>query len=259
MKEIPLMLLHGYPFDHTMWFSTIAALGRSAKVLAPDLPGFGKALLPEGKKSSFDLVADGLANLLDEHKFERAAVAGMSMGGYAAMAFALRFPARLTGLGLISSQTTADTIETRQARHGTIKKIRAEGTAMAVNTLLPKMFAGEKAKNPNLTSYLNRAAAAAGVEGLCWALQAMADRPDRTALVRQLKVPVLVIHGTEDQIVPCAKARQLAETCRHPIYVELKGVGHASPLEAPDQVAAGLARFMAAVRESQGSADGIAR
>lgn len=251
MKDIPLLLLHGYPFDHSMWFSTIAALGAVARVYAPDFPGFGKAELPAGKKPSLDLVADSLVALLDEHKHEKAVLAGMSMGGYVALAFAHRHRDRLAGLGLISSQAGADSTETRFARKEMIKHIRGEGPMIAVQALLPKMFASEKPKNPELAQMPERAAMAAGPDALCWALQAMADRADRTLLLQELMLPVLIAHGSEDRIVPCAKARQLAESCQLPIFVEMRGVGHASPLEAPDQVAIALARLMTACRENQ--------
>lgn len=248
MKEIPLVLVHGYPFDRTMWHSTIAALGDCGRVFAPDVPGFGKVPLPEGQKTSLDAAAEDLAQLLDNNKYERAVVAGMSMGGYIALAFAAKFPKRLAGLGLISTQAAADTAEARQGRQAMIEKIRASGPAVAAEAMLPKLFAGDRPKNPDLAALPVQGAAAAGVEGLCWALKAMAERPDRTALVHDLNVPILVAHGTEDKIVPFAKARALAELCRSPIFVEMRGTGHASPMESPDLVASALARLMKEVR-----------
>jgi pimeloyl-ACP methyl ester carboxylesterase len=248
MKDYPLLLIHGYPFDHTMWYSTIAALGSSARVMAPDVPGFGRAELPPQQPASLDAAAESLAQLLDEAGKSKAVVAGMSMGGYIALAFAAKYPDRVAGLGLISTQAAADTPEARQGRQEMIKKIRASGPGAAAEAILPKMFAGEKPKNPVLAEFAVQGANRAGVEGLCWALQAMAQRPDRTMLVRNLEAPVLVAHGIEDRIVPCAKARALAEMCRMPIYLEMRGTGHASPLEAPDQVASGLARLVREVR-----------
>jgi pimeloyl-ACP methyl ester carboxylesterase len=111
------------------------------------------------------------------------------------------------------------------------------------------MFSDEKGKKPELKQYPIDGAAAAGVEGLSWALEAMAKRRDRNEFIQSVTYPVLVVHGSEDKIVPSARARQLAESLRDPIFVELRGVGHASPLEAPDQVAAALARLVHKVRE----------
>ncbi len=249
MKEPPLLLIHGYPFNHTMWFSTIAALGANARVIAPDLPGFGKNPVRSEDKPSMSAYADYLAYLLDENQQEKAIVAGMSMGGYVALAFAQKYPDRVLGLGLISSQAAADTAEAKQARYEMIKKIRANGPLVAAEGILPRMFSEEKGKKPELKEYPLQGAAAAGVEGLCWALEAMAGRQDRTEFLQSLRLPVLILHGSEDKIIPGAKARQLAEWCKQPILVELRGIGHASPLEAPDHVASALSRLVQKVRE----------
>ena len=249
MKEPHLLLIHGYPFSHTMWFSTIASLGANARVIVPDLPGFGKTPVRGEIKPSMSAYAEYLAQLLDENHEQSVVLAGMSMGGYVALAFAQRFPERVLGLGLISSQAAGDTPEARQARSEIIKKIRATGPVAAVDAILPRLFSEQSSKRADLKEYPVEGASAAGVEGLCWALEAMAKRQDRTEFLRSLHIPVLIVHGSEDKIVPGAKARQLAESCRKPILVELEGVGHASPLEAPDQVAGALARLMEKVRE----------
>ncbi|HEV8542644.1 MAG TPA: alpha/beta fold hydrolase [Verrucomicrobiae bacterium] len=252
MKDIPLLLIHGFPFDHAMWFSTIASLGANAKVLAPDLPGFGRNAILMQEDPSLEAMADFLIRFMDQNQMASAVIAGMSMGGYVALSLAENYPTRLAGLGLISSQTAADSDETRKGRFETIKKIRAAGPGVILDSLVPKLFAREKWKNPDLRGYPERGAKAAGVDGLCWALEAMAKRTDRTAMARSLNIPILVVHGMEDQIIPFAKARELAESCQKPILIELPGVGHSSPLEAPDPVASGLARLMTKCREQAG-------
>lgn len=256
MKEPPVLLIHGYPFSHTMWFSTIASLGANARVIAPDLPGFGKTPVLAETKPSMSAYADFLARLLDENQEKTAIIAGMSMGGYVALAFAEKYPQRVQGIGLISSQAAADTPEARQNRLELIKKIRANGPSVAVDAVLPKMFSEEKGKRPEIKEYPIEGAAAAGVEGLSWALEAMAKRKDRTEFLQSVTCPVLIVHGSEDRIVHGARARQLAEGLRDPILVELRGVGHASPLEAPDHVASALARLMHKVRDAAGIASG---
>lgn len=250
MKDIPLLLIHGYPFDHTMWFSTIASLGSKAKVIAPDLPGFGKAPPLFDSKPSITAYADFLADHLDENKHDKVAIAGMSMGGYVALAFAEKFRDRILGLGLISTQAAADTSEARQARKDMIEKIREKGPAVAADAIVPKVFAQNRPSNPELWKYLEQGAERAGTKGLTWALQAMAGRPDRSNFLAELDCPVLIVHGTEDAIIPISKARATADLCQKPSFVEITGAGHATPLEAPDQVANALVHLTNASREA---------
>ena len=249
-KDIPLLLIHGYPFDHTMWFSTIAALGAKAKVVAPDLPGFGKTPVLENVEPSIDAYAKFLIDYLDENMHETVAVAGMSMGGYIALALAEKYPDRICGLGLISTQAAADSPEAKQARKEMIHKIREHGPSVAAEAIIPKMFANEQTANIDLKTYPQEGAEKAGREGLTWALEAMAARPDRTELISSVTCPVLIVHGSEDKIIPIAKARALAEKCQKPLLFEIHNAGHATPLEAPDQVATALARFIKTSKES---------
>src|SRR5687768_10087170 len=242
MPDIPVVLIHGYPFDHTMWFSTIAALGTKARVIAPDLPGFGRNPVLRNKSPGLEHYADFLVGELARTGYEKAVVVGMSMGGYVALAFAEKYPDKLCGLGLISSQTAADSPDTKKARAETVKKIRSNGVSVVNDTIVPKMFSdGAPA---DLRRYPIEGAEKAGVDGLCWALEAMARRPDRTAILKSTDVPVLIVHGVEDKIVPNAKARALAEECRKAIFLEVPRAGHATPLEAPDAVAGGLMRLL---------------
>jgi len=234
----PLILIHGYPFDHTMWKSVIIALGNKTKIIAPDLPGFGDNPV-ENAEPSLDLMADDIAELFELHHIDRAVVAGMSMGGYVALAFAERHKERVAGLALISTQSISDTPETQQIRRSLIEKVRHNGVNSAVDALLPKLFGAANQNSAELKRFPLQGAQNAGVEGICWALEAMARRPDRTDILRKLQIPATVIHGAEDKIVPIELARQMAQLIRDSKYVEFPG-GHASPLEAPEAVADAL-------------------
>ena len=253
MKDIPLLLVHGYPFDHTMWFSTIASLGSKAKVIAPDLPGFGRAPVLSDENPSMDGYAQFLLEHLDANNQEKVVIAGMSMGGYVALAFAENHRDRIAGLGLISSQAAADSAEAKSARKDSIQKIQERGIATVTDAILPKLFSDQNSAHIELRKYAEQGAERAGSEGLIWALQAMAGRPDRGHVLASLDIPILILHGAEDKIVPIAKVRAMAEICAKPIFVEVPKAGHATPLEAPDEVASGLARLLNACTEEVAS------
>jgi pimeloyl-ACP methyl ester carboxylesterase len=249
MNAPVLLLIHGYPFDHTLWELVAPHLDSSLQVLAPDLRGFdGRP--PGPAEPSLERMGQDLKQLLDARQIEQAVVAGMSMGGYIALAFAEQNLPRLSGLALISSQAAGDTDEARANRRTMIDKVRRGGPEIAAQAAIPKMFGRRNVQRPDLGRYAEAAAKRAGTEGIAWALEAMARRPDRTEVVRQLKVPLLVLHGAEDQFVPVERARTLAGLATNSRYVEIDGVGHATPLEAPDRVAEALNDL---VRRSQPS------
>jgi pimeloyl-ACP methyl ester carboxylesterase len=238
MSATVLVLLHGYPFDHTMWDHVVALLPIGTPLVVPDLRGFGDAPA-RGDDPSIDRMADDVADLLAEKNIARAVVAGMSMGGYVALSFAQRYKERLQGLGLISTQAAADTEQVRVARTEMIERVRREGPSAAVQGVISKLFAPENANRPELTRFPLLGGEKAGVEGISWALQAMARRPDRSEILRSLQIPVLVLHGAKDQIIPAQRARDMADLPRAN-YVEVPNAGHATPLEAPDAVARAL-------------------
>lgn len=247
MKTTPLVLLHGYPFDHTMWDKVTARL--SGDVMAPDLRGFSETP-PDPSEPSIDLMADDVVRLLDAQKVSRAVLAGFSMGGYVALSMAERFPERLAGLGLVNSQALADTEEGRAARRAMIDKVRRAGPQAATDAAIPKLFSSTNPSREELARFVLRAAEQAGVAGITWALEAMARRPDRSSVLEKLRVPVLLIYSTEDQFIPLARAQALAERIPSALSIEIAGAGHCTPLETPELVAKALGELARRV-ESQ--------
>ncbi len=243
MSTSALLLVHGYPLDHTLWDLVQPLLDTSTRVLAPDLRGFGGP--PVGSdEPSIERMAEDLNRQLEAERIDQAIVAGMSMGGYVALAFAERFPNRLSALALISSQAAADTEEARSGRRAMIERVRREGVTVAIQAAVSKMFGGTNTNRSDLVPYPTRGGERAGVAGITWALEAMARRPDRTAIWKALRVPTLVLHGIEDKFIPPRRARELAALASDSEYVEVPNVGHATPLEAPDRVADALNRLV---------------
>jgi pimeloyl-ACP methyl ester carboxylesterase len=240
---LPLVLIHGYPFDHTMWFGVIASLGAGVRVIAPDLRGFGKAGPPHGEPSMEELARDVIAQL-DRENVRRVVVAGMSMGGYVALAIAELAREKVAGLALVNSQSFADTEEGRKARRDLIAKVRQGGVTIAVQAAIPKMFATSRTNNPDFHRFVVNGADAAGVEGITWALEAMARRPDRSHIISDAPFPTMVLHSAEDQFIPLEKARTMAELNPQTHFATVRAAGHAAAIEAPDEVASKLRKFL---------------
>jgi len=226
-----------------MWERVIVALGKEAKTISPDLRGFGNT--PVGSdEPSLDVMADDVARLLDRHNLPRAILAGFSLGGYVALAFAERHRPRLAGLALINSTVLPDTEEASAGRRAMIEKVRAEGPPAAAEAAVPKMFAAANSQNPDLSRFVREGAERAGADGITWALEAMRRRPDRTAVFEELEAPRLIVHTPEDKFIPVERARALAQHNPKAAYVEIPNAGHASPLEAPEAVANALSDFL---------------
>jgi len=234
MKGTPLVLLHGYPFDHTMWEKVVAKFEPDRRFLTPDLRGFGVEIGPA--EPSLELMAEDVAQQLSGE----AVVAGFSMGGYVALALAEKHPELIASLALINSQAAADTDEVRQGRRMMIEKVRKEGTRAATDAAIPKLFAYPREE---LTLYALKGAERADVAGITWALEAMARRSDRTPVLQRLGKPILIVHSTEDKFIPVTRAQDLAASVKAK-YVEIEGAGHCTPLEAPDKVAAAIKDFV---------------
>ena len=120
-----------------------------------------------------------------------------------------------------------------------IDKVKKEGIQPAIDAALPKLFAKQ---DPELTRYPSKGAERAGPGGITWALEAMARRPDRTAVLQRLQKPILIVHSAEDKFIPVTRARDLANLLGVK-YIEIEVVGHCTPLEAPEKVAAALSSF----------------
>jgi pimeloyl-ACP methyl ester carboxylesterase len=124
--DIPIIFLHGFPFDKKMWQGQLEFLSDSYRVIACDVRGFGKST-DEETNLSIDLFGSDLIQFMDTLGFQRAVVCGLSMGGYIALNAQARFPERLEALILADTQCINDSNEVKDKRMETIKKIESEG------------------------------------------------------------------------------------------------------------------------------------
>ena len=238
-----VVLLHGFPVNRRMWTQAAQLLSARFRVLTLDVRGFGESALGSpAPPPSLLTLADDLAALLDAEGAPVAAVCGLSMGGYVALAFAAQHPARLSALILADTRASADSPDARRARDEGIARLGA-GQVAAYLAPLP-----DKLLSPHATAALRdevrTLAAAQSPEALAWALAAMRDRPDRSDEVRALRCPTLVVVGSDDALTPPAEAAALRATIPGAQLAELTGAGHLSGLEAPAAFSAAVAAFL---------------
>ncbi|MBV2151945.1 alpha/beta fold hydrolase [Kitasatospora sp. SUK 42] len=245
----PLVLLHAFPLNASMWSAQLDALpgltGDEARVIAPDQRGFGGTELG-ADEPSLDLVADDLVLLLDAAGVDRAVVGGLSMGGYVALAFARRHPDRLAGLLLANTRATADTDAVRANRERIAAAVTARGSVRLL--LDEEVAAGQLGPDSqHLVERVQAMVAAAPPAAVAWAQRAMAARPDSLDTLAGLRVPVAVVAGAEDALVAPAEAELMARTHPDAELTLIPGVGHLSALESPGAFDAAVRRLLARV------------
>ncbi len=243
---IPVLFVHGWPHDRTLWAGQLSGLPTQARCLAPDLRGFGNSIVKA--PYSIDQYADDLAALLAQLGVARAVICGLSMGGYIALALLRRHRALVRALILASTRATADTPEAREKRMRLIAFVQEHGVEALAGKQLKGMV-GETTFNsrPDVLEAMRQLMAAAPDAGVVGALQAMAERPDSTGMLAGIDVPTLVVSGAEDTIIPPDEMRTMASAIRGSRFESIAGAGHVCPYERPAAFNHVVAEFLAAL------------
>jgi pimeloyl-ACP methyl ester carboxylesterase len=243
-QGMPVIFLHGFPFDHTIWSALVPLLEDRVRLILPDLRGFGSSPVPEGVYS-MRLQAEDIVHLMDRLSLERAVLVGHSMGGYISLAFAKAYPNRLLGLGLISTQSAADSPERRQSRYKASEAVAHKGARVVASSMAENLTPKKELLPAILDLILHSRPA-----GIVGALKGMAERPDMTEALADICVPAVVLAGTSDQILPVERMQMLAQMLPKGWLVDVPGGGHMLMMEEPQQVADALRQLVERVGDS---------
>jgi 3-oxoadipate enol-lactonase len=223
-----LVLIHAFPLSGAMWEHERRALRDAADpILAPSLPGFGGTAVPRGD-ASMDSYADSVVAAMDAAKIERAAIAGLSMGGYVAFALWRRHRSRVERLFLADTRAEADTEEARDRRLRLADLIREHG----IDALLKPPPEWVRQGSPHwdrLLKLIHRQTP----EAVAQASIAMAGRPDSRPDLPTIDVPTAVVVGEEDVITPLEMAKTMSDQIPGATLSILPGAGHIANVEAP--------------------------
>jgi pimeloyl-ACP methyl ester carboxylesterase len=233
-KGTPLVLIHGYPLDHTSWNEVASLLEKEFDVILPDLRGFGQSTPVETPYTISDM-ADDLAGLLDHLKIEKITLAGHSMGGYVVLAFAKKYPQRVSGLGLVSSQAAADSPEGKDRRYQTAADVAEKGVGIVAEAMTPKLSADMRVQ-----TFVRDVIEKQSKSGVTGALKAMAEREDLVSYLSTTTFPVTLIHGNADMLIPLDRAKEIKAVLPSAQFIELQGAGHMPMMEFPNETANGL-------------------
>ena len=240
-----IVLLAGFALSKSMWDEQTAALCATHRIVRPDLRGMGKSSAPNGPYLMETLAAD-VASVLDACGIERATIAGHSLGGYVALAFARMFTERVARLALVCSRIDADTPEAAQRRYDLVDRIEETGSIQpVVDAYLYQLLAPESAaQNPALVERVRKMLAQTPPAGAAEMLRGMAERVAADDIATDLEMPVLVIGGSLDALIPAEKTREAVAAFPHGRLVICEGSGHMPMLEDPGRVTAALRELL---------------
>lgn len=240
-----ILLVHGFPFDHTMWRHQLPAL--TWRAFAPDLPGAGASRgLASPDEYSVTAYAASLITMLDSREVEHTVCCGLSMGGYIVFELLRRFPDRVRAAILCNTKAAPDTAEAKRGRDALAARAEKEGAGAVANDLVNRVLARvTRERRPDVVREVTEMIRRQPVAGIVGALRALRERPDSTPLLAKIRVPVLVVAGDDDQIAPAAGMEEMAGAIAGARFALIPDSGHLSPLEQPTAVNTAITTFLA--------------
>ena len=235
-----LLLIHAFPLDASMWQPQVEGLGISMPIIAPDLPGFGKAP-SAGDTTTMDAMADACAAAAKAAGVDKVIACGLSMGGYAALALWRNHRSLVAGLVLANTRSGADDEAGRGRRADLAARLRAEGNGFLAASPPPLLSANAPAA---LLEQVKGIIAAQPAEGIAAGSLGMAARVDSGDLLAGINVPTLVISSSGDTLIPSAATQETAAGIPGAEFKMIEEAGHLSNLEAPSAFNALLRDFI---------------
>ncbi|MFI7483618.1 alpha/beta fold hydrolase [Kocuria sp. M1R5S2] len=228
-----LLLLHGHAYDRSMWARQVEVFAAEGwRVVAPDLRGFGGSGVTEGIVYTEEF-ADDVVALLDHLGVAQAVVVGFSMAGQVAMEVLHRHPERMRALVIADTVPEAEDREGRRRRHTTADGILTGGMEAYGRSVLGRMLAPATVESqPGVAAEVLAMLQAAPAKGAAAAMRGRAERRDFTEVLRDARLPVLVVVGADDAFDGGA-GRRMADLVGGAELAVVPGAGHTPSIEQP--------------------------
>jgi len=246
----PLVLVHGHPFDRSMWRDQVRAFSSHCRVITFDLRGYGETMVT-ARKTSLEEFARDIAGLLDYLDVTDIILGGLSMGGQIVLEFHRLFPQRVRALILADTFAQLDTDERRQARYDTANRLMKEGMSAYADELLPKMIAPRTIdEKPGVAAHVLAMMRGTSPAGAAAALRGRAERRDYTSLLSEIAVPALIIVGSDDEFTPVSDAEFMRDRIPNSRMVVIDKAGHMPNLEDPEEFNRVVEEFLRTLAQS---------
>ncbi|HKA89460.1 MAG TPA: alpha/beta fold hydrolase [Haliangiales bacterium] len=230
----PLLLIHGFPLDRSMWSGQLEGLAPHARVVAVDLSGFGTSpARPDDTPFTVEEMAEQVLALADALGFDRFVAGGLSMGGYVVFALLRLAPERIAGVLLCDTRAEPDAPETRKQRLADAEKVLAQGTGFLVERSVRGLLSADtQVRRRDLAVAVEVMVRRASAAGVAQTLRGLAERPDARPELRDIAVPTLVVVGADDSVTPPASCQAMAALIPGAELAVIAGAGHVAPFEA---------------------------
>ena len=229
----PIVFIHGFPFDNTMWSSQMIALPQEYRAVSFDVRGHGKSDVADGQYS-IELFVDDLISLLDHLDIQRAILCGLSMGGYIALRTIERHPERLQALILCDTRSESDSNEGRIKRTTQIKSVKSHGVKPFAESFVKAVFAPDTFhRNPKVVSAIQSVIESTSPLSICGTLLALAARTDTTQTLSRIHVPTLIMVGEHDTLPPPSASKSMHALVNDSELHIVPDAAHMSNIENP--------------------------
>jgi 3-oxoadipate enol-lactonase len=240
----PVVLLHPFPANHTLWKPAAQALITRYRVILPDLRGHGESGVGDGPATMEKHTAD-IARVLDHEEVRRAAFVGVSIGGYVLFEFWRKYRARVDALVLCNTKAQADTPEARAVRLQAATFVLERGTELFFGSMIPKLM-GKSTRDtrPDLVEGALRMMRTMSPEDVAMVQRGMAERQDSVETLKTINVPTMLVTGDEDILTGVAEAELMRQNISGSQIKVIAKAGHYSPWEQPEEVGKLLRKFL---------------
>ncbi|MDQ7818221.1 MAG: alpha/beta hydrolase [Melioribacteraceae bacterium] len=235
-KNQPIIFVHGFPYDYSMWENQINLLKENYYCVTYDVRGLGRSFVGDGQYT-MEFFVDDLFAVISELKLHKPVLCGLSMGGYIALRAVERNQNTFSSVILLDTRSDADDNAGKLKRAAGINRINIEGLEKFAEAFVTNCFADEtpiEQKDMFFTtlhkSYQHNPV---GVKGCIIAIM---SRTDTSNFLSHIKIPTLVICGSFDKLTPPHVMRSMAEKIPDSEFAIVPRAGHMTPLENPDNV-----------------------
>ena len=243
--EVPVIFIHGFPFNKNMWQPQMNVFKETHRVIALDLRGFGNSSIIK-EEISIALFADDLIQFMDKLKIRKAVVCGLSMGGYIALNAVKRYQERFSAIVFSDTQCIADNEEVRKKRMNTIEQINQDGLEKFAEGFVKNIFCESSLLNkPDLVEKILNVILSTSPNTIMGTLKALAERSETCSTLNSISIPTLILCGKEDKVTPTEQSEMMNKAIKNSIFHIIDTAGHMSNLENSNAYNLYLKEFLA--------------